>query len=194
MGCLNRATNCWQNLSLVVSWPNLRDLTVKKAERQEKKTLNKHIIVSRFLKRLIINEVGAPARWRLCRPLGLIHQRNRHIMKKKVIAPIKNRSFLYPQATTVPFIGTWRVGILLLHFKRQVKELTPNLASARHQLVANPMVHCLEETPIPTRAGDASQGLLLEGSVFAEQVLEINNRNVIMLIDFRTNFQGRPVT
>jgi len=98
-----------------------------------------------------------PGRGRLRGPFVAVLQGQGKVMKKIVITPIKNGTFLDSKPATIAFISFWGVCILLLHLHRQVKELAPSFPSHVHQLRTHPMVHDLEEAPLITGLGDLAQ-------------------------------------
>lgn len=99
-------------------------------------------------------------------------------MEEEIVAPVKNRPFLYAQPTTISFVRTWRVGIFLLRFEREEKELAPHLSRPLHQLMAHAVVHNLKEPPLTAGVGDETQRFIAEALVVAEKVLQVNDWDV----------------
>ncbi|KAL2479464.1 putative envelope ADP [Abeliophyllum distichum] len=60
----------------------------------------------------------------------------------------------------------------------EVEEFSPNLLCGRHQLVADAVIHHLEEPPLTAVAGHQVGGCLAEGFVIREQVLEVDHWNI----------------
>ena len=103
-------------------------------------------------------------------------------MKKEVITPIQDGTFLHTQTASITLISARRIRILFLHLHRQVEELTPHLPRTPHQLMANAMVDHLKEPEFPARLRNPPESLLPEAPVVAGKVLEINDRDIDIII------------
>lgn len=87
----------------------------------------------------------------------MVFEVRRKIVKKKVVTPIKNSSFLDAKTAAIAFISPRIVGIGLLHLHRQVEEIIPGTADAVEQLRADAVVDNLEEAPVAAGVGDLGQ-------------------------------------
>lgn len=103
-------------------------------------------------------------------------------MEKEVVTPVQGGTFLHSQATTISLISGGGVCILFLHLKWLVEELTPQFPRTLHQLMANTMVHHLEEPPLPTRLVHVSEYLFSEDFILREKMFQVNNGDVNMIM------------
>ena len=87
-------------------------------------------------------------------PLIVVFEARRKIVKKKVVTPIKNSSFLNAKPAAIPFISPRIVGIALFTFHRQVEEIIPGTADAVEKLRSDAVVDNLEEPPVAAGIGD----------------------------------------
>lgn len=103
-------------------------------------------------------------------------------MEKEVVTPVQGGTFLHSQATTISLISGGGVCILFLHLKWLVEELTPQFPRTLHQLMANTMVHHLEEPPLPTCLVHLPKHLFSEDRILRENMFQVNDGNVNMIM------------
>lgn len=95
----------------------------------------------------------------------MVFEMRRKIVKKKVVTPIKNSSFLNTKATTIAFISLRTISINLFHLHWQFEKIIPRTADTVEQLSPDAVINDLKETPITTGVGDLAKNGLSKGVV-----------------------------
>ena len=90
-------------------------------------------------------------------PLIVVFEVRRKIVKKKVVTPIKNSSFLNTKAAAVPFISPRIISIALFNLHRQLEKIMPPLPDVVQKLRPDAVVDDLEEPPIAAGVRDLPQ-------------------------------------
>lgn len=93
-------------------------------------------------------KVNIPEVLRKCRPLVMIPQRARKIVKEIIVTPIKNGAFLDSQSAAITLISLGGIRVGLLHLHGLVEKPIPDFSSTGQQVRAHPVVHHLEESPL----------------------------------------------
>lgn len=84
----------------------------------------------------------------------MIFEARREIVKKKVVTPIKNSSFLNSKTAAIAFISLGTISINLFHLNWQFEKIMPRTADVVQKFRPDSVIDDLEESPVAASVGD----------------------------------------